>query len=119
MPLQAGWRLKRQRSRGGGLRQISRSCRSMKIGSLLGALLAKILASPSMAACYGRTGAQPQTRFVLRGGEALDSKTDLVWQRCSLGMTWDGKRGCHGERMSAGTPLPTTIKDARALADEL
>ena len=29
----------------------------MKIGSLLGALLAIILASPSMAACYGRTGA--------------------------------------------------------------
>jgi len=74
----------------------------MKIGSFLGALLAIILASPSMAACYGRTGAQPQTRFVLLGGEALDSKTDLVWQRCSLGMTWDGKRGCHGERMSVG-----------------
>jgi hypothetical protein len=57
----------------------------MKIGSLLGALLAIILASPSMAACYGRTGAQPQTRFVLRGGEALDSKTDLVWQPLESG----------------------------------
>src|SRR5215469_3930229 len=74
----------------------------IKIGSLLGALLALISASPSMAACYGRTGAQPQTRFVLRGGEALDSKTGLVWQRCSLGMTWDGERGCQGERMSVG-----------------
>jgi len=85
----------------------------MKIGSLLGALLAIILASPSMAECYGRTGAQPQTRFVLRGGEALDSKTGLVWQRCSLGMTWDGKRGCQGERMSVG--LDEAMKSAQKL----
>lgn len=31
------------------------------------------------------------------GGEARDTRTDLIWQRCSLGMTWSRRQGCTGE----------------------
>jgi hypothetical protein len=68
----------------------------MKIASMLAALLVVMAVSESMAGCYGRTDVRPQTRFILRGAEAVDTKTGLIWQRCSLGMTWDGKRGCVG-----------------------
>ena len=71
----------------------------MKIASMLAALLVVMPVSESMAGCYGRTDVRPQTRFILRGAEAVDTKTGLIWQRCSLGMTWDGKRGCVGEIM--------------------
>jgi hypothetical protein len=48
-----------------------------------------------MAGCYdGARGARH--RFVLKGGEAFDQKTGLTWKRCSLGLVWDGKRGCTG-----------------------
>lgn len=74
----------------------------MKIRFILAVLLATPF-SNSIAGCYGGTQAQSQTRFVLRGGEALDTKTGLTWQRCSLGMTWDPKRGgCIGEVMYLG-----------------
>ena len=74
----------------------------MKITSILAALLVAVPISQSIAGCYGRTNARAQTRFVLRGDEAIDTKTGLIWQRCSLGMTWDGKHGCAGEVMSVG-----------------
>jgi hypothetical protein len=85
----------------------------MKITSVLAALLLLLLAVPvstSIAGCYGRTGARAQTRFVLRGGEAFDTRTGLIWQRCSLGMTWDGKRGCAGEM------TPVSLDEAHAKA---
>jgi hypothetical protein len=74
----------------------------MKIISILAVLLLVVPISKSIAGCYGRTGARAQTRFVLRGGEAFDTRTGLVWQRCSLGMTWDGKHGCVGQMMPLG-----------------
>jgi hypothetical protein len=74
----------------------------MKISSILTALLLLVPISKSIASCYGRTDMRTQTRFVLRGGEAFDTTTGLIWQRCSLGMTWDGKHGCVGEIMSVG-----------------
>lgn len=35
-------------------------------------------------------------RFVIQGDTVLDTRTHLVWQRCSVGQHWDGK-GCTGE----------------------
>ncbi|PWQ95079.1 DUF1566 domain-containing protein [Leucothrix pacifica] len=31
----------------------------------------------------------PESRFQLSDGEALDTKTGLIWKRCALGQTWD------------------------------
>ena len=71
----------------------------MKIGVMVAALLVAAPCGKSIAGCYGRTETRSQIRFVLRGGEALDTKTGLIWQRCSLGMRWDSKRGCLGKVM--------------------
>lgn len=62
-------------------------------------LIATLLATsdPALAACYGRDARGKQTWFELRGGEAVDKRTGLVWQRCSVGLTWNGKDGCMGE----------------------
>jgi hypothetical protein len=49
----------------------------------------------AVAACYDRVGGA-QKRFVLDGAEAHDTKTRLVWQRCSLGTTWNAG-ACEGE----------------------
>jgi hypothetical protein len=86
----------------------------MKIGPILVALLVIMPVSKSMAGCYGRTDARPQSRFILCGAEAFDTKTGLTWQRCSLGMTWNVKRGCVGEIMSVG--LDEAIKTAETLS---
>jgi hypothetical protein len=85
----------------------------MKIELILACLLVLMPLSASKAGCYGRTEARPQTRFVLRGAEAFDTKTGLVWQRCSLGMTWDGKRGCVGEVTAAS--LDEAVQNAEKL----
>jgi Protein of unknown function (DUF1566) len=85
----------------------------MKFRFILAALLTAMPVGDSIAGCYGRTETRSQTRFVLRAGEALDTKTGLIWQRCSLGMTWDTKRGCLGEMLSVG--LDEAIKKAREL----
>jgi hypothetical protein len=85
----------------------------MKIGSILAVLLVITSLSESKAGRYGRTDTKPQTRFVLRGAEAFDSKTGLIWQRCSLGTTWDAKRSCVGEIMSVS--LDEAIKRAEKL----
>lgn len=74
----------------------------MKVRFILAILLVATPFGSSTAGCYGGTGAQSQTRFVLRNGEALDTKTGLIWQRCSLGMTWDAKRDCTGDVMPVG-----------------
>jgi hypothetical protein len=85
----------------------------MRIRFVLMALLMVMPLGNSMAACYGRTEAQSQTRFVLRAGEALDTKTGLIWQRCSLGMIWDAARGCTGDMLAVG--LDEAAKKAREL----
>ena len=85
----------------------------MKITSILATLLMVAPISQSIAGCYGRTNARAQTRFVLRGAEAIDTRTGLIWQRCSLGMTWDSKHGCAGEAMSVG------LDEANTKAQEL
>jgi len=38
----------------------------------------------------------PTSRYEIRGGEVYDAKTDLTWQRCSLGQQWKEAAGCVG-----------------------
>ncbi|MGQ5524295.1 Lcl C-terminal domain-containing protein [Chitinimonas sp. PSY-7] len=39
----------------------------------------------------------PTSRFVLKDGEAYDTKTSLTWSRCSAGTTWQKEGRCTGE----------------------
>ena len=54
------------------------------ICAMLGALCCSSLA-------YSQDG-----RYVIRGGEVFDKKTELTWQRCSVGQRWSGENGCVG-----------------------
>lgn len=74
----------------------------MKTKFILAFLLVATPFCDSIAGCYGRTEARRQTRFLLQDGEALDTKTGLIWQRCSLGMTWASEHGCVGEIIYVG-----------------
>jgi Protein of unknown function (DUF1566) len=58
------------------------------------------------AGCAGAS-----TRYVLRGGEAYDTRTGLTWQRCSVGMTWNAHAGCLGQ------PALIGLKDALKAAE--
>lgn len=79
----------------------------------LGGVIATLLGCQSLAqaACYGGTPATAQTRFVLEQGEARDTRSGLIWKRCSVGLTWDGT-GC------AGTLTPLTLDLALAEAGQ-
>ena len=83
----------------------------MKFTATFAAALS-VFAAEEATACYGRTGHEAQTRFVLRGDEALDTKTGLVWRRCSLGLAWDGRHSCVG-RIAA-----VDLDDALRMAKE-
>lgn len=67
----------------------------------------------SAAACDQKMlKSQINTRFVLKGNEILDKKTQRVWQRCSVGTKWDGKQ-------CTGTPALVTLTDAQQMAKKL
>jgi hypothetical protein len=72
----------------------------VNISSIVTALVLVLPVSQSIAGCYARTDARARNRFVLRENEAFETKTRLIWQRRSLGMTWEGRHGCAGEMMS-------------------
>lgn len=48
--------------------------------------------------CKKSTPTAPNTRYELlnNGSEVKDIKTNLIWQRCSVGQTWSGTGGCTG-----------------------
>lgn len=62
---------------------------------LLIVAVSQSLTGAALADCYDRNGGV-QRRFVLKGGEAFDTKTGLTWKRCSVGLQWDGQHGCAG-----------------------
>jgi hypothetical protein len=68
--------------------------------------------APGMAGCYDRDATGRQQRFDLAGGEARDRVSGLIWQRCSVGATWDGKKGCVGKTAYLG------LKEATAAATD-
>jgi len=73
----------------------------MKVALILAAALS-FLAAKEAAACYDWTGPKAQTRFVLHEEEALDTKTGLIWKRCSMGLTWEIGHGCVGRITTVG-----------------
>ena len=60
--------------------------------------LAASIGSPAHAGCTRSVGPDGNSRSELKGGEAHDWASGLVWSRCSVGMTWVEGRGCAGER---------------------
>ncbi len=70
-------------------------------------VLALLLPTLAQAACKGSPTAP---RFILSAGEARDTASGLVWQRCSLGLTWTPNQGCTGERTGM------SLADAKAAA---
>ena len=82
---------------------------------LLLTLALVLLNHPSAAACYDRSGPSGQKRFVLKSGEAFDSKTGLTWKRCSLGTRPDGTGRCAGEKIFVN--LDQALRSAKAEGD--
>lgn len=68
---------------------------------LLLALALNLLPNGLMAAaCQGEAANVASRRFIFTQGEAYDTRTGLIWRRCSVGMTWTRGGGCTGERAS-------------------
>lgn len=43
----------------------------------------------------------PSSRFILQGSEVIDQRTGLIWQRCSVGQSWNAAtQSCDGEPLS-------------------
>ena len=58
------------------------------------ALAGLMLALPQIT----QAGTPPKidSRYVINGGEVYDTKSDLTWQRCSVGLHWIEGLGCKG-----------------------
>lgn len=52
-------------------------------------------AAPAWADCDDLRPSIPASRYIVSGGEAYDTQSDLTWQRCSAGQSWTGS-GCAG-----------------------
>jgi hypothetical protein len=71
---------------------------SQRKPSTLHAALALVALAHPVAACYDGPTAHGPKRFIVKGDEALDSKTGLTWKRCSLGTTAERGNRCAGEK---------------------
>lgn len=88
----------------------------MKITTLVlgfGAVLAGQLA---IANCVDYDAQQALTqRFKVNHELVLDTKTQLTWQRCSVGTTWSADNSCRGEvdamSLSAAKKLAQSLND--------
>ncbi|MFI4940420.1 MAG: DUF1566 domain-containing protein [Burkholderiales bacterium] len=67
--------------------------RSTKI--IVGMLLSVIVGS-AIAADNNQTVAKANPRYAIKGGEVYDKKSELTWQRCSVGQRWVEETGCVG-----------------------
>jgi len=90
-----------------------------KLHKLRGAMalsLALIAHGQPVAACYDGPSPRGPKRFIVKGDEALDSNTGLIWKRCSLGTKLGTKmeRGsrCAGEK--AFVSLDQAVLQAKA-----
>lgn len=65
--------------------------------SLGGALLSLLLAAEVGAVCdTSQPTRTPTSRYVIKDAVVYDRKTDLTWQRCSVGQRWENDVGCVG-----------------------
>ena len=64
-------------------------CRASSI--IMGLMLTLIVGST-----FAQATSAANPRYVIRGGEVYDKKTDLTWQRCSVGQYWVEGTGCVG-----------------------
>src|SRR5438105_3722939 len=71
----------------------NRKEQTMSLRVVLTAVLSSLALAPmAFAACDTADAG----RFIVNGDEIYDSKTNLTWQRCSIGQTWKGDK-CSGE----------------------
>ena len=73
-------------------------------------ILALLAAGPASAACRNGELRPPSARYELRGPTALDKRTRLEWQRCSVGQAWSEAEGCTGD------VIGFTLEEAGSLA---
>lgn len=81
---------------------------------LIVSLLFAALACPGAAlgACQkGKPESTPTARFTLMDGLAFDRKTQLTWDRCSLGTAWNGTK-------CAGSVKLVSLDSAKRLANQ-
>ena len=55
---------------------------------LLGCAMGAALSASAWAACDPQRNPIPASRYATSGAEVTDKETGLVWQRCSVGQTW-------------------------------
>jgi Protein of unknown function (DUF1566) len=67
---------------------------------VVAALVSVCLTREGHAACLKSVLSDGTPRFQISFAEVRDLKTGLIWQTCSLGMTWSAQEGCAGERAS-------------------
>lgn len=58
--------------------------------------LAALALGSSTAALAQATCTKQKERYVVQGDTVYDKKTDLTWQRCSIGQRWKEGIGCVG-----------------------
>jgi hypothetical protein len=60
--------------------------------------MASIIPALMLALAAGMALAQPsESKYVIKGDEVFDRKTELTWQRCSVGQQWGGdSKACVG-----------------------
>lgn len=56
---------------------------------------------------------EPSSRYEIRDGEIHDTRTHLIWQRCSVGQRWSGERGCVGVIQQMSWPDAAQQSDRR------
>ncbi|WP_052702383.1 DUF1566 domain-containing protein [Marinomonas sp. S3726] len=67
--------------------------------SIYGLLITTLLLSNSVVAeCrYQHSEQASEKRFTINEGQIFDAKTNLTWQRCSLGTHWSSAESCTGK----------------------
>lgn len=66
------------------------------IGGVRFCLLLAGLVLMTMPSAKADTLSKINSRYVIKGGEVYDTKTNLTWQRCSVGLHWTERSGCKG-----------------------
>jgi hypothetical protein len=67
------------------------------VASLGATLLSLLFATEVVAVCdTSQPTRTPTARYVIENGSVYDKKTELTWQRCSVGQRWEDDVGCVG-----------------------